>query len=162
MSPRRRATAEPEERRQPEERRLSDARKRVEELHEQINHHSYRYHVLDDPEVSDFDYDQMVKELQALEAEFPELITPDSPTQRVGGAPADLFAPVTHRARMLSLDNAFSWEELEAWGKRVERAIGTGARFVCELKIDALAVVVSYEPRTFAHAATHDGGLTRA
>ena len=153
-------SAEPEERRQPEERRLSDARKRVEELHEQINHHSYRYYVLDDPEVADFDYDQMVKELQALEAEFPELITPDSPTQRVGGAPADLFAPVRHRAQMLSLDNAFSWEELEAWGKRVERAIGTGARFVCELKIDGLAVVVSYERGAFVRGATRGDGLT--
>ncbi|HTQ47805.1 MAG TPA: hypothetical protein VMI75_33840, partial [Polyangiaceae bacterium] len=106
MSPRAKKTDTATRRRTPEERRLSDARKRVDELHEQINHHSYRYHVLDDPEVSDYDYDQLVKELQALEAEFPELIAADSPTQRVGGAPTDLFAPVTHRAQMLSLDNA--------------------------------------------------------
>jgi DNA ligase (NAD+) len=160
MSPRKRATAEEPQRRRPEERRLSDARKRVEELHEQVNHHSYRYHVLDDPEVSDYDYDRMVRELQDLESEFPELITPDSPTQRVGGAPADLFAPVTHRAQMLSLDNAFSWEELEAWGKRVERGIGSAARFVCELKIDGLAVVVSYEGGAFVRGATRGDGLT--
>jgi DNA ligase (NAD+) len=161
MSPRKpRTPEEPEARRGTEERRLSDARKRVEELHEQINHHSYRYHVLDDPEVSDYDYDQLIKELQGLEAEFPELITPDSPTQRVGGAPTDLFAPVTHRAQMLSLDNAFSWDELEAWGKRVERSIGTGARFVCELKIDGLAVVVSYEQGAFVRGATRGDGLT--
>src|SRR5712691_8219107 len=154
MNPKRRATAEPEERRQPEERRLSDARKRVEELHEQINHHSYRYHVLDEPEVSDFDYDQMVKELQALEAEFPELITPDSPTQRVGGAPADLFAPVRHRAPMLSLDNAFSKEELEAWVARLERAVGGSARFVCEQKIDGVACALTYEDGLLTVAAT--------
>src|SRR5437870_250066 len=153
--------AEPQERRQGEERALSDARKRAEELRERINHHSYRYHVLDDPEVSDYDYDRMVRELRELEAEFPELITPDSPTQRVGGAPAELFAPVTHRAAMLSLDNAFSFEELQAWGKRVERVIGAGeVRFVCELKIDGLAVVVSYEGGSFASGATRGDGRT--
>jgi DNA ligase (NAD+) len=149
---------EPEERHQPEERRLSDSRKRAEELREQINYHAYRYHVLDEPEVSDFDYDQLVRELQALESGFPELITPDSPTQRVGGVPAELFQPVKHRARMLSLDNAFSWEELEAWGRRVEREIGVGARFVCELKIDGVAVVVSYEDGRFARGATRGDG----
>ena len=160
MSPRTRKADPTAGRRTPEERRLSDARKRVEELHEQINHHSYRYHVLDDPEISDYDYDRMVKELQALEAEFPELITADSPTQRVGGAPADLFAPVTHRAQMLSLDNAFSWAELEAWGKRVERGVGSDVRFVCELKIDGLAVVLSYENGAFVRGATRGDGMT--
>ncbi|HEY1331363.1 MAG TPA: NAD-dependent DNA ligase LigA [Actinomycetota bacterium] len=158
--PKRSSPSEPAGRRRPEERALSDARKRAEELREQINHHSYRYHVLDDPEVSDFDYDQMVRELQTLEAEHPELITPDSPTQRVGGAPQDLFAPVAHRAPMLSLDNAFSWDELEAWGRRVEKAIGATARFVCELKIDGLAVVLSYEGGSFARGATRGDGFT--
>jgi DNA ligase (NAD+) len=147
-----------EERHEPEERRLSDAHKRVEELREQINYHAYRYHVLDQPEVSDYEYDQLVRELEALEGQFPELITPDSPTQRVGGIPADLFAPVHHRARMLSLDNAFSWEELEAWGKRVERGIGRDVRFACELKIDGLAVVVSYEDGMLARGATRGDG----
>src|SRR5947207_3703756 len=154
MSPRRRATTEEPQRRQPEERRLSDARKRVEELHEQVNHHSYRYHVLDDPEVSDYDYDRLVRELQDLEAEFPELITPDSPTQRVGGAPADLFAPVTHRARMLSLDNVFSTEELLAWASRVERAVGTDVAYTCEQKIDGVACALTYERGVLARAAT--------
>src|SRR4029079_371979 len=125
------------------ERALTEARTRAEELRELINHHAYRYHVLDDPEVSDVEYDGMVRELESFESRFPELITPDSPTQRVGGlVAADLFAPVQHRAPMLSLDNAFSFEELEAWAKRVERALGHGtASFVCELKIDGLAVV---------------------
>ncbi len=154
-------TAEPQERDRGEERALSDARKRVEELRELINHHSYRYHVLDDPEVSDYDYDRLVRELKDLEGDFPELITPDSPTQRVGGAPADLFAPVTHRAPMLSLDNAFSFEELQAWGRRVERVIGTGGvDFVCELKIDGLAVAVSYGDGGFERGATRGDGRT--
>src|SRR6516165_1661377 len=80
-----------------DERALASARTRVEELREQINHHSYRYHVLDDPEVSDYDYDVLVRELKELEGRFPELISPDSPTQRVGGVASDLFAPVRHR-----------------------------------------------------------------
>ena len=101
-----------------EERDLAKAKLRVEELREQANFHSYRYHVLDDPEVSDAEYDDLMKELLALEERFPELVTPDSPTQRVGGTPADLFAPVEHRTPMLSLDNAFSREELEAWATR--------------------------------------------
>src|SRR5436190_16513791 len=158
MSPRRATTAEPQERRQPEERRLSDARRRVEELREQINHHSYRYHVLDDPEVSDYDYDQLVNHLRTLEDEFPELITPDSPTQRVGATPADLFAPVKHRVRMMSLDNVFSQEELEAWGQRVERAIGTGARYVCELKIDGVACALTFENGVYVTGATRGDG----
>src|SRR6188474_2242160 len=114
----------PEERHEQEERRRSDARKRVEELLELINFHAYRYHVLDDPEISDYDYDRLYRELQDLEGEFPELISPDSPTQRVSGEAAELFRPVRHRAQMLSLDNAFSREELDAWAKRVERVLG--------------------------------------
>ncbi|HYV01993.1 MAG TPA: NAD-dependent DNA ligase LigA, partial [Actinomycetota bacterium] len=149
-----------DERREGEERRLSEARKRAEELREEISFHAYRYHVQDDPVVSDAEYDEMVRELQKLETEFPELITPDSPTQRVGGVPSELFAPVRHRARMLSLDNAFSWEELEAWGRRVERIVGKGAEFVCELKIDGLAVVVSYEDGVLTRGATRGDGAT--
>ena len=106
-----------------EERRLSEAKRRVEELREQINHHDYRYYVLDEPEVSDAEYDELMRELRGLEEEFPELITPDSPTQRVSGQAADLFAPAPHLAPMLSLDNAFSWEELNAWGKRVDQKL---------------------------------------
>jgi DNA ligase (NAD+) len=140
------------------ERKLAEAKRLVEELREQINHHNYRYHVLDQPEISDFDYDQLINELKALEDEFPELITPDSPTQRVGASPDQLFAPVKHRARMLSLDNVFSQEELEAWGKRVERAIGTGARYVCELKIDGVAVALTYENGVYAQGATRGDG----
>lgn len=142
------------------ERKRAEAKVRVEELREQLNHHSYRYHVLDQPEIADAEYDELMRELVALEEAFPELITPDSATQRVGGAPVDLFAPVTHRARMLSLDNAFSREELEAWAVRVEKAIGRGARYACELKIDGVAVALTYEKGVFVQAATRGDGYT--
>jgi DNA ligase (NAD+) len=140
------------------ERELADAQLRVEELRDQLNYHSYRYYVLDDPEVSDAEYDELTRELASLEERFPELVTPDSPTQRVGISPADLFAPVDHRARMLSLDNAFSHEELEAWAARVERAVGTGARFSCEAKIDGVAVALTYEKGLLTKGATRGDG----
>jgi DNA ligase (NAD+) len=143
-----------------EERELAEAKLRVEELGELINHHSYRYHVLDDPEVADIEYDEMVRELQALEDRFPELITPDSPTQRVGNVPADLFAPVAHRAPMLSLDNTFSFEELEAWNARVEKRVGDAARFACELKIDGVACALTYEQGRLVRGATRGDGIT--
>ena len=143
-----------------EERELADAKLRVEELGELINHHSYRYHVLDDPEVADVEYDELVRELQGLEDRFPELITPDSPTQRVGNVPADLFAPVAHLAPMLSLDNAFSFDELEAWAARVEKRIGDAARFVCELKIDGVACALTYERGVLVRGATRGDGVT--
>ncbi|HEX2068577.1 MAG TPA: NAD-dependent DNA ligase LigA, partial [Actinomycetota bacterium] len=149
-----------EERREPEERRRSEAKRRVEELRDLINYHDYRYYVLDDPEVSDAEYDQLMRELRKHEEEFPEVITPDSPTQRVGGQrAAELFAPVQHRLPMLSLDNAFSWEELNAWGKRVERVVGRQADFVCELKIDGLAVALTYENGQYARGATRGDGF---
>jgi DNA ligase (NAD+) len=148
-----------EERDQGLERRRSEAKRRVEELRDVIHHHEYRYYVLDDPEVSDAEYDELVRELQALEEEFPELITPDSPTQRVGGQPSELFAPVRHLATMLSLDNAFSWEELSAWGGRVVRALGREADFYCELKIDGVAVALTYEDGKYVRGATRGDGF---
>jgi DNA ligase (NAD+) len=148
-----------EDRNERVERRRSDAKRRVEELRDVIHHHEYRYYVLDDPEISDAEYDELVRELQSLEEEFPELITPDSPTQRVGGQPSELFAPVTHRAPMLSLDNAFNWEELNAWGKRVERTLGRQADFVCELKIDGVAVALTYESGAYVTGATRGDGF---
>ncbi|HJS25883.1 MAG TPA: NAD-dependent DNA ligase LigA [Actinomycetota bacterium] len=141
-----------------EERELAGSQLRVEELREQLNYHLYRYHVLDDPEISDAEYDELLNELRALEERFPELITQDSPSQRVGATPADLFAPVEHRTPMLSLDNAFSGEELEAWATRVERGVGSGARFSCELKIDGIAVALTYERGVFTKGATRGDG----
>ncbi len=143
-----------------EERDLADAKVRVEELREQLNEHSYRYYVLDDPVVSDAEYDELMRELIALEERFPELVTPDSPTQRVGVTPADLFAPVQHRTPMLSLDNVFDEEDLRAWAARVEREVGEGADYSCELKIDGVAVAITYEDGVLVQGATRGDGRT--
>src|ERR671918_3099391 len=134
------------------------ARRRAGELREAIDFHSYRYHVLDDPEVADAEYDALVAELIEIEAEYPDLITPDSPTQRVGAPPSEVFAPVEHRMQMMSLDNCFSLEELLAWGKRVERLIGTASAFVTELKMDGVAVNLIYENGAFVKGATRGDG----
>src|SRR5437764_2758474 len=140
------------------DRERAEAKVRVEELREQLNHHSYRYHVLDEPEISDAEYAELMRELQTLEDRFPELVIPDSPTQRVGGAPIDLFAPVQHRAPMLSLDNAFSFEELDAWAQRVVRSVGDAARYACELKIDGITCALTYEDGLLGKAATRGDG----
>ena len=140
------------------DRELAAAKLRVEELRSLIDHHRYRYHVLDDPEVADADYDLLMTELRDLEDRFPELQTSDSPTLTVGGSPADLFAPVMHRAPMLSLDNAFNFEELDAWADRVSRGGGDGARFACELKIDGVACALTYERGVLVRAATRGDG----
>jgi DNA ligase (NAD+) len=133
----------------------------IERLREQIRYHAHRYYVLDSPEISDADYDDLLRSLIALEAEHPELITPDSPTQRVGTVPSDLFAPVTHQERMFSLDNAESTAELEAWEERTSRQLGRGpSGYVCELKIDGLAVSLTYENGVLTRAATRGDGTT--
>ncbi len=141
-----------------DERARAGAKLRVEELRAEIDHHRYRYHLLDEPEVADAEYDDLMRELRALEDRFPELATPDSPSQTVGGAPAPLFTPVTHRAPMLSLDNAFSFEELDAWAQRIERGVGEGARYACELKIDGVACALTYERGRLVKAATRGDG----
>ncbi|HUL85358.1 MAG TPA: NAD-dependent DNA ligase LigA [Actinomycetota bacterium] len=141
-----------------EDRARAEAKLRVEELRNQIDRHSYLYHVLDAPEVADADYDELMRALLQLEDRFPELITPDSPTQRVGASPADLFAPVAHRAPMLSLDNAFSFEELDAWAARVAKVVADEARFACELKIDGVACALTYERGLLVQAATRGDG----
>jgi DNA ligase (NAD+) len=140
------------------ERDLAAAKVRVEELRERLNYHLYRYHVLDDPEISDAEYDELMNELKLLEERFPELVVPESPTQRVGMTPADLFAPVEHRSPMLSLDNAFATEELQAWAARVEREVGKGARYSSELKIDGVAVALTYEKGILTKGATRGDG----
>lgn len=141
-----------------EDRDLAAAKLRVEELRNEINYHAYRYYVLDEPEISDAEYDELVRELRELEERYPELVTPDSPTQRVGVAPADLFAPVEHRAPMLSLDNAFSPAELKAWATRVERALAGPVSYACELKIDGVAVALTYERGRLVRGATRGDG----
>src|SRR5688500_10140106 len=121
-----------------------DAEARVNELRAQINQHNYRYYVLDDPEVSDAEYDRMMVELRALEAEYPDLVTPDSPTQRVGGEPAAAFAVIHHKVPMLSLENAFTEEDVQNFDRRIHERLGvTGEiEYWAEPKLDGLAVTV--------------------
>ena len=135
------------------------AGKRAEELRREINSHNHRYYVLDDSVISDAEYDRLLQELRALEAEFPELLTADSPTQRVGGAPADGFNQVQHSAPMLSLANAFDRDDLENWLRRTKSLAGD-AKFdlICELKIDGLAVNLTYENSAFIQGATRGDG----
>ena len=136
--------------------------KRIEELRELIRHHNYQYHVLDAPEVVDAEFDALVRELIALEAQYPETVAQDSPTQRLGGPPlADLFAPVTHRERMFSLDNVDSTETFEAWQSRLARLLDREPNgYVCELKIDGLAVSLTYADGRLVQAATRGDGVT--
>src|ERR671920_1095744 len=117
-----------------------EARTRHRDLSEELDRYAFAYYVLDQPLISDGQYDELMAELKALEAAHPALLTPDSPSQKVNGGYAATFSPVTHLERMQSLDNAFSSDELSAWAARVEREGGTGASFLCELKIDGLAV----------------------
>jgi len=131
---------------------------RIEELRDLVSYHTYRYYSLDDPELADVEYDALVRELVALEELHPDLVTPDSPTQRVGPPPSDLFAPSPHASPMWSLDNAFNFEELVAWGKRVERLLGAAADYYCELKVDGLAVNLLYEKGRLRRAATRGDG----
>ncbi len=134
---------------------------KIEELREQIRFHLHRYHVLADPVISDAEYDALFNELLALEAEHPELVTPDSPTQRVGAPAADVFAAVEHRERMFSLDNVDSTEGLHAWRDRLVRLLGREPEgYVCELKIDGLAVSLTYEAGVLTQGATRGDGVT--
>ena len=140
----------------------ASARHRWVELAEQVNEHQVAYYLRDAPTISDSQYDALVAELAALEDDFPELRTPDSPTQRVGGAFSTEFAPVEHLEPMLSLDNAFSDEDLQAWADRVHREIdGTETvTYLCEVKIDGLAIALVYERGRLARAATRGDGRT--
>jgi len=138
---------------------VNKAKQRIAELRHTINHHNYRYYVLDSPEISDSEYDELMKELRQLEAEHPELVTPDSPTQRVGAPPVEAFGVVEHPRPLLSLANAFSYEELAAWHKRVSKLLG-GRQFdlVCEPKIDGLAVALTYVDGLLLTGATRGDG----
>jgi len=140
----------------------SEVSKRIEQLREEIRYHNYRYYVLDDPEISDAQYDQLVRELIALEQQYPELVTPDSPTQRVGAPPLDKFQPVRHAIPMLSLANAFEEEEVIEFDKRVKRLLDiTGdIEYVAEPKIDGLAVELVYEGGVFTIGSTRGDGET--
>ncbi|MEI6186853.1 MAG: NAD-dependent DNA ligase LigA, partial [Dehalococcoidia bacterium] len=138
---------------------MEAARKSIAELRDRINYHNHRYHVLDSPEISDAEYDALLLELRKLEEEHPGLITPDSPTQRVGAEPLNAFGTVVHPRPLLSLANAFSDEDIDAWYKRISGLVpGQDIDFVCELKIDGLAVALTYENRALATGATRGNG----
>jgi len=139
-----------------------DPAERVEELRAQIAYHNQKYHQEDAPEISDADFDALMRELRGIEEEHPDLAAADSPTQRVGSAPSVLFASVAHRVPMMSLDNAVDLDELQAWVDRIARIDPgvTGADFECELKIDGLAMSITYENGRFVQAATRGDGTT--
>jgi DNA ligase (NAD+) len=138
-----------------------DAVKKIEALREKIRHHEYQYFVLDNPEISDQEFDKLTKQLKDLEAEHPELITPDSPTQRVGGKPREGFVKVRHSSPMLSLDNTYSEEELRAWERRVHELSGRrDVDYVCELKLDGMSLALTYENGRLARGVTRGDGTT--
>ncbi|MBI4288621.1 MAG: NAD-dependent DNA ligase LigA [Chloroflexi bacterium] len=140
---------------------MEEIKARVEELRKLINYHNYRYYVLDSPEISDAEYDALTRELREMETAHPQLVTPDSPTQRVGAAPREEFGTVRHPLPMLSLANAFSYEDLQAWHKRVTNLLpGRSFSFVCELKMDGLAVALTYENGRLVTGATRGDGFT--
>ncbi len=135
---------------------------RVEELREKLRFHVYRYHVLDDPVISDAEYDEMMQELQDLEAEYPELADPNSPTRRVGGEPLDEFEKVEHSEEMLSLDNAFSAEDVYDFDERIKRKLEAKEepQYVVEHKVDGLAIILRYQQGELTLAATRGDGIT--
>src|SRR2546421_6908962 len=139
---------------------VSSIEKRVAELREKLEKANYEYHVLDRPTIADEAYDALMRELQSLEAANPELVTPESPTQRVGAPASTRFAPVQHAAPMLSLSNAFDEQELRAFDQRVRKLLGREAvGYVCELKIDGLAINLTYQDGKFVQGATRGDGL---
>ncbi len=137
----------------------SAVKKKIESLREKIRHHEYRYYVLDDPQVSDADFDALMNELKKNEAEHPELITPDSPTQRVGGKPREGFARAKHSSPMLSLDNAYSEEELRDWERRVHELSGrSDVEYTCELKLDGMSLALVYKDGFLERGITRGDG----
>jgi len=140
---------------------MQDIQTRIGALRDQIRHHEYRYYVLDDPEISDAEFDRLMNELKKLEAAHPELITPDSPTQRVGGKPREGFVKVAHSIPMLSLDNAYSEEELRGWERRVHELSGRkDVEYVCELKLDGMSLALRYEDGKLVRGITRGDGTT--
>jgi len=138
-----------------------DVEKKIEALREKIRHHEYLYYVLDQPEISDAEFDRLMRELKDLEAKHPELLTPDSPTQRVGGKPREGFVKVPHSSPMLSLDNTYNEEELRSWERRVHELGGQkDVDYVCELKLDGMSLALIYEDGKLVRGITRgDGSL---
>ncbi|MGB9721521.1 MAG: NAD-dependent DNA ligase LigA [bacterium] len=139
--------------------KIEDARKEIEKLRKEINFHNYRYYVLNQPVITDYEYDQLYKRLVELEDRFPELITPDSPTQRIGGKPLKEFKTVEHKIKMLSLDNTYSEEELLEFDKRVRKGLGRNVKYEVTLKVDGVAVSLQYKEGRLVLGATRGDGI---
>ena len=143
---------------------MADIADKLAELRKEINHHSYRYHTLDSPIISDAEYDQLMNQLRQLEEEHPQLVTPDSPTQRVGAEPLDSFDKVTHPIPMTSLGNAFNDEDMHNWLARITKLLPENVtvqdlEFVVEPKIDGLAIALTYEDGLLVRGATRGNGV---
>jgi DNA ligase (NAD+) len=139
-----------------------DVLQRLDELRARIRHHEERYYIHNAPEISDDEFDRLLHELERLETEHPDLVTPDSPTQRVAGRPTEGFPTVEHIVQMLSLDNAYSEDELRAFDERVRRGAGAGdsnIAYVAELKIDGLSIALTYENGRLVCGATRGDGV---
>src|SRR5437016_6846413 len=141
---------------------MSSPEQRLKELREQIRHHEERYYIHNAPEIADEEFDRLLHELERLEAEYPDLVTPDSPTQRVAGRPVEGFETVEHLVPMLSLDNAYNDDELRAFDERVRRGAGVGdaaVAYVAELKIDGLSIALTYNDGRLVRGATRGDGV---
>src|SRR5262245_14286928 len=138
-----------------------EAERQLEHLRQQLHHHNYRYHVLDDPQITDAEYDQLMRQLQELEAAFPDMVRPDSPTQRVGAAPLGEFGTELYSLPMLSLDNAFSPDEVRNFNERIKRQLSQSdpIEYVAEPKIDGLAVELVYEDGLLVQGSTRGDGV---
>ena len=136
-----------------------EAQRRLAELREQVRYHSRKYYTEDDPEISDFEYDQLYRQLETLEGEYPELVTEDSPTQKIGGAVYNTFAEVVHQVPLESLHDSFSQEELRDFDRRVREAVGD-VEYVAEPKFDGLSVALEYRDGLFVRGSTRGDGVT--
>src|SRR5450432_4881781 len=138
---------------------MKDPAVQIEQLREELRHHEHQYYVLDAPEITDAEYDALMRRLQSLETEYPELLTPDSPTQRVGGKPREGFIKVQHNSPMLSLDNTYNEEELRDWERRVHELTGrSDVDYVCELKLDGMSLALIYEDGRLVRGITRGDG----
>src|ERR1700729_3688426 len=138
-----------------------DFEKKIEALREKIRHHEYLYYVLDHPEISDAEFDTLMQQLKDLESQHPALVTPDSPTQRVGGKPREGFVKVRHSTPMLSLDNTYNEEELRDWERRVHDLSGRSeVDYVCELKLDGMSLALRYQDGKLVRGITRGDGTT--
>jgi DNA ligase (NAD+) len=136
----------------------NDVKKQIQKLRDDINYHNHQYYVQNNPVISDYEYDMLLKKLEALETQYPDLITPDSPTQRVGGEPLKVFTSVEHKIPMLSLDNAYSYDELREFDERVKKIVAD-VEYICEPKIDGVSIALIYEKGVFIRGATRGDGI---